>query len=260
VRLRALVLVTLLVSGLPSALAAQGRWGTHTRQRTSAEVIARRIADAEARERQRVAWAKRRPGITIAASVPAPAATRETVRAEGATDPIAAVAADLRELARRKGLEKRLDEARIAMLAPLIVSEADGQGIPPALVVAIIQLESEYNPQARSSAGATGLMQVMPSWPGVLGFRFGSDLTDEATNVRYGTWVLRDALDDSAGDAHRALLRYNGCKTGSNTPNCFSYPDRIRALVESVATATCGGLGWEECVAGPLRQQYESGE
>ena len=254
-RIRALLTLALLLAALPSALAAQGRWNARARQRTSAEIVAERIADAEARERSRVAWAARRPGITIA-----PLEPRARTVSSGEAEVVAAVAADLRELGRRKGQEKRLDEASIALLAPLIVGEAEGQGIPPALVVAIIQLESEYNPVARSSAGATGLMQVMPSWPGVLRHRFGSDLTDPATNVRYGTWILRDALDDSGGDTHRALLRYNGCRTGSHTPTCFSYPDRIRALVESVAKATCAGLGWEECVAEPLRRQYEGGE
>lgn len=241
-----------MLAALPSALAAQGRWSARMQPRTSAEVIARRVAQGEARERARLAWAARRPGITIAPT--------DTPSAPVGLGVVSAVAADLRALAKRKGLERRLGENHIALLAPLIVAEAETQGIPPALVVAIIQLESEYNPAARSSAGATGLMQVMPAWPGVLRHRFGSDLTDATTNVRYGTWILRDALDDADGDTRGALLRYNGCRTGSNTPTCFTYPDRIRALVESVATATCGGLGWEECVAEPLRRQYEGGE
>ena len=258
-RTRTVIACAVLLAALPSALAAQGRWGGRTPLRSSAEVVARRVAAAEARERERIVWAARRPGITI---LPAesPAGTSADALTAGELALVSAVAADLRGLAKRKGQEKRLDEGSIALLAPLIVGEAEAQGIPPALVIAIIQLESEYNAAARSSAGATGLMQVMPSWPGILRHRFGSDLTDAATNVRYGTWILRDALDSSGGDTHQALLRYNGCRTGSRTPTCFSYPDRIRGLVESVATATCGGLGWEGCVAEPLRRQYEGGE
>lgn len=210
------------------------------------------MAEAAARERKRLAWAARTPGVTIAptsAPTSAPAAVANPVGEVGA------VAADLRAIARAKRWEERLDDGRIAALAPLIVAEAARYGIPPALVIAIVHLESEYNPSARSPVGATGLMQVMPSWPGDLRYRFGRDLTDEATNVRYGTWVLQDALAASGGDARRALLRYNGCRRAEGL-RCSSYPDRVRALVESAASASCGGRDWEACVAEPLRAAY----
>ena len=268
-RIRPLLPITLLAALLltvPSALAAQGSRISRARARTSAEVIEQRIAEAEARERERLAWAARRPGVTLGSTTPA---ARPGVTLGGSPQPsgvapsalpadvAGAVATDLRALARRRGWEERLEEPRIARLAEVIATESARYALPAALVIAIIHLESEYNPVARSSVGATGLMQVMPSWPGDLGFRFGTNLRDEATNVRYGTWVLQDALSYTGGDTDRALLRYNGCRTGSNTPNCFTYPDKIRALVEEVAQATCGGRGWDECVAEPIRSVYE---
>ncbi|MBW3627731.1 MAG: lytic transglycosylase domain-containing protein [Gemmatimonadetes bacterium] len=265
-----LIVATLLLCTLPGALAAQSRSSARGREASSAQVIQRRLAEAEAREQKRLAWAARRPGITVAAAhapepagavgpeqAPAPApAPQLTPAGPGAPGSVSetAIAADLRSLARSMGVEERLDERRVVALAPMIAAEAARYALPAALLIAIIQLESEYNPDARSRVGATGLMQVMPWWPRDLGYRFGKDLTDESTNVRYGSWVLQDALEATDGDVRRALLRYNGCRTGSNTPGCFSYPDRIRRLVERVATATCSGRGWEECVVAPLRK------
>jgi soluble lytic murein transglycosylase-like protein len=206
------------------------------------------MAEAEAREKRRQAWASRTVGISITAQ-----AARDVAPASEGSE-VGAVREDLLGLGRTRGWETRAEE-----LAPLIVKEAARYELPPALVLAIIHLESEYNPAARSSVGAVGLMQVMPFWPKDLGYRFGSDLTDQATNLRYGSWVLQNALTETGGDVRAALLRYNGCRTGSNTPSCFSYPDRIRERVEADARLSCGGEPWESCVAEPLRRSYARG-
>jgi soluble lytic murein transglycosylase-like protein len=253
------IVLTLLVllAGQASALSAQGRLASASRFPTSSEIIARRMAQAAAREKRREAWASRTKGINISAphapAVRAPMA-EDTVE-RGDEGEVGAVREDLLGLQRAMGWETRADE-----LAPMIVAEAARYALPPALVLAIIHLESEYRADARSSAGALGLMQVMPFWPRDLGFRFGADLTDRATNLRYGTWVLRNALDDTGGDVRAALLRYNGCRTGSTTPSCFNYPDRIRALVEADARSTCGGRSWGACVVMPIRLSYGVGE
>jgi soluble lytic murein transglycosylase len=86
--------------------------------------------------------------------------------------------------------------------------------LDPALLAAVIESESKFNPNARSSAGAVGLMQLTPStakgiavYTGGTRFRV-SDLTDPDINVRYGAWYLRHLLD-KYGDERLALAAYN---------------------------------------------------
>jgi soluble lytic murein transglycosylase len=86
--------------------------------------------------------------------------------------------------------------------------------LDPALLAAVIESESKFNPNARSSAGAVGLMQLTPStakgialYTGGSRFRV-SDLTDPDINVRYGAWYLRHLLD-RYGNERLSLAAYN---------------------------------------------------
>jgi len=109
-----------------------------------------------------------------------------------------------------------------------LVKEAQRRGVDPATVTAILLVESEGNPTARSSVGARGLMQVMPGWAGQ--WRgCGRDLYDIEDNLCNGTSILKWYLE-SHGDERSALLGYNGCVRGTNTPNCHRYPDKIWRL------------------------------
>ena len=90
----------------------------------------------------------------------------------------------------------------------------------PQLVLAVIDVESAFDPFAVSSAGAVGLMQVMPFWPRELGLST-RDLLDVELNVRMGTSILAYYLDRERGDYRRALGRYNG-SLGRR-----SYPDLV---------------------------------
>ena len=113
-----------------------------------------------------------------------------------------------------------------------LVQEAERRGVDPATVTAILLVESEGNPTARSSVGARGLMQVMPGWAGK--WRgCGRDLYDIEDNLCNGTSILAWYLD-SHGDERSALLGYNGCVHGTNTPNCHRYPDKIWALRQQI--------------------------
>jgi soluble lytic murein transglycosylase-like protein len=79
----------------------------------------------------------------------------------------------------------------------------------PQLVLAVIDVESAFDPFAVSVAGAVGLMQVMPFWPHRLGLST-KDLIDVELNVRMGTSILEYYLEREHGDYRRALARYNG--------------------------------------------------
>ena len=83
------------------------------------------------------------------------------------------------------------------------------QRLPPGLVLAVMDIESRFNRWAVSSAGAVGLMQVMPFWPEQLGMK-RHQLTHIDHNLRMGCAILRHYLTRERNDVRKALARYNG--------------------------------------------------
>jgi soluble lytic murein transglycosylase-like protein len=90
--------------------------------------------------------------------------------------------------------------------------------LPPGLVMSVIDVESRFNRWAVSSAGAVGLMQVMPFWPEQLGLR-RYELVHVAPNIRMGCAILRFYLGYEHNDVRRALARYNGSVGRRNYPD-----------------------------------------
>lgn len=88
--------------------------------------------------------------------------------------------------------------------------EARRAGLEPALVLAVIMIESRFQSAARSSVGALGLMQVMPFWAKAIGDGDASRLLSIHVNVRFGCVILRHYLVREKGNLVRALARYNG--------------------------------------------------
>lgn len=101
------------------------------------------------------------------------------------------------------------DEALRGEMLTRIYHEARLAGLSPEIVLALIQVESAFQPEAVSSAGAVGLMQIMPFWIRELG-RSADDLMDPWLNLRYGCTILAHYLAVERGDLTRALARYNG--------------------------------------------------
>jgi soluble lytic murein transglycosylase-like protein len=154
----------------------------------------------------------------------------------------------------------KIDGDRADSIAAVAVREAYHRRIPPALILGVMLTENDgFKSHARSNVGALGLMQIMPRlWTPNLGPILGKNLKDDETNVRYGVYILKhfakrtaDSLD--AGDVTRiALLNYNGCVRGSNTPDCRAYPIKVQRHVENSARESCSGRAFQECVALPL--------
>lgn len=95
-------------------------------------------------------------------------------------------------------------------LLAMVDYEAHRAGLDPDVVLAVIEVESRFNPQAISPAKARGLMQVMPFWTRAIGDGQVRALHDARINIRYGCVILRHYLDQEQGNLARALARYNG--------------------------------------------------
>lgn len=114
----------------------------------------------------------------------------------------------LLDMARR--LERKVpDPAQRLELLRMVHFEAMRVELPAELVLAVIEVESNFDPWAISSVGARGLMQVMPFWLKEIG-RPDDNLFHPPTNLRMGCTILRYYYDKEKGDLQRALARYNG--------------------------------------------------
>ena len=96
--------------------------------------------------------------------------------------------------------------------------EATRAELPPELVLAVIDVESNFDRFAISVAGARGLMQIMPFWLDEIG-RPDDNLMRIETNLRFGCTILKYYMEMENGDLIRALGRYNGSLGKRKYPN-----------------------------------------
>ncbi|NND37134.1 MAG: lytic transglycosylase domain-containing protein [Gammaproteobacteria bacterium] len=125
----------------------------------------------------------------------------------------------LTDMAMRLGNQVRDPDEKILILRQ-VHWEAKRVGLPPEMVLAVIDIESAFDAYAVSRAGAQGLMQVMPFWLDEIGMP-GDRLVDIRTNLRMGCTILKYYYDMEKGDWIRALGRYNG-SLGSRV-----YPEKV---------------------------------
>ena len=109
------------------------------------------------------------------------------------------------------------EEERLKILT-LVHRYANASGVDPQLVLAIMEVESNFDRYALSVANARGLMQIMPFWKDEIGHPEDS-LFDMETNVRYGCYILKLYLDMEKGNLTYALGRYNGSRGRAKYPN-----------------------------------------
>jgi soluble lytic murein transglycosylase len=136
----------------------------------------------------------------------------------------------------------------------IIVQQAHEKGLDPALIAAVIYAETKFDART-SSAGAEGLMQILPATAEFLARRSGAttftvaDLSSPQVNIAYGTYYLRYLLDSYGDNEMLALAAYNGGQTNVDewiarararghglTVNEIPFP-QTRAYVEKVMSA-----------------------
>ena len=121
------------------------------------------------------------------------------------------------------------DRELVWRIAFALVREGESAGVDPRVLVSVLLVENPWlDPEARSFVGAQGLMQVMPFHAGEWGCA-SDDLADLDSNICHGARIFARYFEQTGGDVDRALLRYNGCVRGTNTPDCHTYPYHVYA-------------------------------
>jgi soluble lytic murein transglycosylase-like protein len=113
-------------------------------------------------------------------------------------------------------------------------------GVPRELVIAVSRAESAFRSEVRSPAGATGLMQLMPSTAKGLGVR---DITDPWQNLAGGTKYLRQLMDRFDGDIKKVIAGYNAGPGAVARYNGVPPYAETRTYVARVLDYA-GELGW----------------
>ena len=133
-----------------------------------------------------------------------------------------------------------------------VVTLAKQNHLPPELVLAIIEIESNFNPMAVSSQDARGLMQVMPEWVPKMGLSKVRELHDIDTNIRCGIEVLKvHIFEDAKGSITKGLYYYVG-KSDSYAPKVYEAMGRFVAFRATIddTKITNGSNGEGENVNG----------
>jgi soluble lytic murein transglycosylase-like protein len=118
-----------------------------------------------------------------------------------------------------------LAKEKAQKISDAVQSAASKYSLPPALLLAIISIESRFKEKAKGANGATGLMQVVPgAHRGLL--RNVKDLTEPTTNIEVGSAILYGYMRSANGDMNAALKSYGGSR---------AYAQKVSLRVEDFA-------------------------
>jgi soluble lytic murein transglycosylase-like protein len=129
-------------------------------------------------------------------------------------------------------------------ISTAVTSAASKYSLPPALLLAIISIESRFKEKAKGANGATGLMQVVPSAHRRL-LKNVNDLTEPTANIEVGSAILYGYMQSANGDLNAALKNYGGSK---------AYAEKVSLRANSFADvvarpddAAADGAGLSAC-------------
>jgi len=110
-------------------------------------------------------------------------------------------------LAKKFGVAKE----KAVQISNAVRVASEKYALPPALLLAIISIESRFKEKAKGRNGATGLMQVVPSAHRPM-LKNVKDLTEPDTNIEVGSAILYGYMKSAGGDLNAALKSYGGSK------------------------------------------------
>jgi len=174
------------------------------------------------------------PGLvqTAAAQVPqASTPASDTVNTSAAT----AVSGYLTQ---KFGLAKE----KAAQISQAVTGAAEKYSLPPAVLLAIISIESRFREKAHGANGATGLMQVVPS--AHRNIPRDKDLTDPEVNIDIGSSILYGYQRAAGGDLNAAMKNYGGSKA-------YAEKIRMRAVEFSRVIDTASAPAASDAPASP---------
>ncbi len=142
-----------------------------------------------------------------------------------------------------KALQPPADDEQLTMLSDnerrvlAVHAYADSLGVDPELALAVSFVENVRGvPDAKSSRGAVGIMQVRPSvWLGSFP-ECGVELTDVTTNACYGVNVLRHYLMSCHNDVRCALRKYVGARSAAKAQSYIADVDSLRPVAQAWLT------------------------
>jgi soluble lytic murein transglycosylase-like protein len=187
-------------------------------------------------------------------TIPSAPTLLDSMRAEAA----------LPAVALRRPIERYLgrfnkDRVLVRRISLAVLRESRRQQVPPSLITAVLLTENTtLKPEAESSVGAQGLMQVMPFHAGAR-LCNSDDLVDVDSNICHGTLILARNLRVTSTSA-AALLRYNGCVRGTNTPDCHRYPGLVPARASAVRREILASAGQATMLGTPLAKPVQLAE
>lgn len=122
--------------------------------------------------------------------------------------------------------------AKAEQISAAVMSAASKYSLPPALLLAIISVESRFKEKARGANGATGLMQVVPTAHKQLVRNI--DLTEATANIEAGSAILHGYVQSARGDVGAALKSYGGSK---------AYAEKVSLRAKTLAPEVGLGAG-----------------
>ncbi len=119
--------------------------------------------------------------------------------------------------------------------AKLVKTVAKKHGVPTKIAMAVVQVESNFNPRARGSAGEVGLMQIKPATARGMGYRGSTKaLYDPKTNLEWGMKYLAGAHQRASGDVCGTILRYNaGHYAKRMNPISRRYCNKVKRILST---------------------------
>jgi soluble lytic murein transglycosylase-like protein len=153
----------------------------------------------------------------VAARAPAPAPANAPDRSEDVPLPRAVLAEqDIAAVAGAVARRYRISQEATREFVGTAYGEGRRIGLDPLLILAVMAVESRFNPIAQSDGGAIGLMQVIPRYHAdKLDSARGGSVLDPRTNIRLGARVLKDYIQRGGTEA-AGLQLYNGASADAS--------------------------------------------